>query len=124
MRRRRAGPILLHCRATPRPTRSLDAIEAAYGANAAMGINRIEHATMARPDQLDRVKTLGCEPSFLMTTSASTAPTYRDQLFGPERADFMVPGGRRGQAGIGFSLHTDAPARRPALNPMRLVHPR
>ena len=44
----------------------MDAIEAAYAGSTDYGVNRIEHATMARPDQILRMKKLNVQPSFLM----------------------------------------------------------
>ena len=46
---------------------------------------------------------------------------YRDKLFGPERAGFMVPVGAAAKAGLGYSLHSDNPAAGLPLNPLRLV---
>jgi predicted amidohydrolase YtcJ len=46
---------------------------------------------------------------------------YRDKLFGPDRAAFMVPVGAAVKAGIGYSLHSDNPAAGMPLNPLRLV---
>jgi hypothetical protein len=99
----------------------LDAIEAAYGANPVTGLNRIEHATMARQDQIERMTKLGCEPSFMMDFVLLYGAAYRDQIFGSQRASFMVPAGAAAKAGLGFSLHTDNPAAGLPLNPMRLV---
>ena len=44
---------------------ALDAIESAYGADPITGVNRLEHATMARLDQIERMKALRVEPSFI-----------------------------------------------------------
>jgi predicted amidohydrolase YtcJ len=112
-------PILIHCNGDAAIDAALDAIETAYGANAPTGINRIEHATMARPDQLARMKRLGVQPSFLMNHVFLYGAAYRDQLFGPERTAFMDPAGACAAAGIPFTLHTDAPCS-PA-GPLRLV---
>lgn len=112
-------PILIHCNGDAAIDVALDAIETAYGANPPSGINRIEHATMARPDQLDRMKRLGVQPSFLMNHVFLYGAAYRDQLFGPERTAFMDPAGACARAGIPFTLHTDAPCS-PA-GPLRLV---
>jgi len=76
---------------------------------------------MARQDQIDRMKTLGCEPSFMIDFVHLYGADYRDNLFGPERAEFMVPAGAAAKAGIGFSLHSDNPAAGLPLNPLRLV---
>ena len=89
------------------------------GADAATGLNRIEHATMARSDQLDRIKRLGVEPSFHPNLLFLYGAAYRDKIFGPERAKFMVPAGACAKAGIPFTLHTDAPAS--PIGPLRLV---
>jgi len=112
-------PIMIHCHGDAAIDDALDAIEAAYGANAAIGLNRIEHATMARPDQLDRMKRLGVEPSFHPNLLFLYGAAYRDQIFGPERTKFMVPAGACTKAGIPFTLHTDAPAS--PIGPLRLV---
>jgi predicted amidohydrolase YtcJ len=112
-------PILIHCNGDAAIDSALDAIETAYGANAPTGINRIEHATMVRPDQLERMKRLGVQPSFLMNHVFLYGAAYRDQLFGPERTGFMDPAGACAAAGIPFTLHTDAPCS-PA-GPLRLV---
>jgi predicted amidohydrolase YtcJ len=112
-------PIMIHCHGDAAIDAALDAIESAYGANAATGLNRIEHATMARPDQLDRMKRLGVEPSFHPNLLFLYGAAYRDTIFGPERAKFMVPAGACTKAGIPFTLHTDAPAS--PIGPLRLV---
>ncbi|HWT09850.1 MAG TPA: amidohydrolase, partial [Roseomonas sp.] len=112
-------PVLIHCNGDAAIDAALDAIEAAYGASPPTGINRIEHATMARADQLDRMKRLGVQPSFLMNHVFLYGAAYRDQLFGPQRTAFMDPAGACARAGIPFTLHTDAPCS-PA-GPLRLV---
>jgi predicted amidohydrolase YtcJ len=112
-------PIMIHCHGDAAIDAALDAIESAYGANAATGLNRIEHATMARSDQLDRMKRLGVEPSFHPNLLFLYGAAYRDSIFGPGRAKFMVPAGACAKAGIPFTLHTDAPAS--PIGPLRLV---
>jgi len=102
-------PVQIHCNGDATIDYALDAIEAAYGANPSTGINRIEHSTMARPDQIRRMKTLGVEPSFLMNHVFYYGAAYRDQIFGPERAAFMDPAGACVQEALPFTLHTDGP---------------
>ena len=99
----------------------LDAIEAAYGPHPATGLNRIEHATMARQDQLERMQRLGVEPSFIPDFLHLYGAAYRDQLFGPARAEFMVPVAAAARAGAAFTLHSDAPAAGLPINPLRHV---
>jgi predicted amidohydrolase YtcJ len=113
--------ILVHCQGDAAIDDVLDAIEGAYGADSAVGLNRIEHATMARQDQIERMKALGCEPTFMTDFVYLYGAAYRDQIFGPPRAEFMVPVGAAAKAGIGYSLHTDNPAAGMPLNPLRLV---
>ncbi|MEI7599623.1 MAG: amidohydrolase [Aestuariivirga sp.] len=114
-------PILVHSQGDAAVDQILDTIEAVYGANSPVGLCRIEHATMARQDQIDRMKTLGCEPSFMIDFVHLYGADYRDNLFGAPRAEFMVPAGAAAKAGIGFSLHSDNPAAGLPLNPLRLV---
>lgn len=114
-------PILIHCQGDAAVEDALDAIEQAYGANPATGLNRIEHATMARRDQIDRMKRLGIEPSFIPDFVYLYGGAYRDTIFGPQRANFMVPAGAAAQAGIPFTLHSDSPATGLPINPLRHV---
>jgi predicted amidohydrolase YtcJ len=112
-------PILIHCQGDAAIDDALDAIEQAYGSHPATGLNRVEHATMARQDQLDRMKRLGAEPSFLPDLVYLYGAAYRDQILGPKRTEFMEPMAACVKAGIPFSLHTDSPVS-PA-GPLRLA---
>jgi predicted amidohydrolase YtcJ len=112
-------PILIHCQGDGAIDDALDAIEAGYGANPTTGLNVVQHATMARPDQLERIKRLGAEVTFLPDLLYLYGAAYRDQILGAERAESIVPMGAALKAGIPFSLHTDAPVS-PA-GPLRLV---
>jgi predicted amidohydrolase YtcJ len=88
---------------------ALDAIEAVYGPSPSTGVNRIEHCTITRPEQIKRMKALGVQPSFLMNHVYFYGAAYRDQLFGPERANRMDAAAQCVQVGLPFTLHTDAP---------------
>jgi predicted amidohydrolase YtcJ len=112
-------PILIHCQGDAAVDGALDAIEGAYGINPATGLNVLQHATMARRDQLDRAKRLGVEISFLPDLLYLYGAAYRDRIFGPERTEFMEPMAAALKAGLRFSLHTDSPVS-PA-GPLRLV---
>jgi predicted amidohydrolase YtcJ len=112
-------PILIHCQGDAAIDDALDAIEAAYGAHPATGLNVLQHATLARQDQLERTKRLGAEITFLPDLLHLYGSAYRDEILGPERTEFMVPMAACLKAGIPFSLHTDAPVS-PA-GPLRLV---
>ena len=113
--------ILVHCQGDAAVDGALDAIEQAYGSHPGTGINRIEHATMARRDQIERMKSLGVEPSFIPDFIYVYGAAYRDQIFGPARAEFMSPFGAAADTGVAFSLHSDTPAVGLPINPLRQV---
>jgi predicted amidohydrolase YtcJ len=113
--------ILVHSQGDAAVDAVLDAVERAYGSHPKFGVNRIEHATMARPDQMDRMKCLGVQPSFLPDLLYLYGANYREQLFGPPRAELMCPVGAAVNAGVPFSLHSDAPAMGLPINPLRHV---
>ena len=102
-------PVLIHCNGDYTIDIALDTIEAVYSGSTDHGVNRIEHSTMARADQILRMKKLNVQPSFLMNHVRFYGAAYRDQIFGPERADFMDPAGACVKAGLPFTLHTDGP---------------
>ena len=112
-------PVQIHANGDYTIDIALDAIEAAYGGSTDYGINRIEHATMARADQILRMKALNVEPSFLMNHVRFYGAAYRDQIFGLERAAFTDPAGACVKAGLPFSLHTDGPCSPPG--PLALI---
>lgn len=102
-------PVSIHANGDATIDAALDAIEATYGAKPTTGVNRIEHCTMARADQIARMRTLNVQPSFLMNHVSLYGAAYRDQLFGAERADRMDATGDCVRAGLPFTLHTDSP---------------
>jgi predicted amidohydrolase YtcJ len=112
-------PVQIHCNGDYTIDIALDAIEAAYAGSTDYGVNRIEHATMARPDQILRMKKLNVQPSFLMNHVRLYGAAYRDQIFGLERAAFMDPAGACVKAGVPFTLHTDGPCSPPG--PLALI---
>jgi predicted amidohydrolase YtcJ len=84
----------VHCQGDAAIDDALDAIESAYGTNAATGLNRIEHAAngaagSARADEND----WGVEPTFLMALLQLYGAAYRDEILGPDRTNFMIPAG-------------------------------
>lgn len=102
-------PVSIHSNGDATLDHALDAIEAVYGANPPTGINRIEHCTITRPEQIVRMKKLGVQPSFLMNHVYFYGAAYRDQLLGIARADRMDPAAQCVALGLPFTLHTDAP---------------
>jgi predicted amidohydrolase YtcJ len=103
-------PVSIHCNGDASLDMALDAIEAAYGsAPAPTGINRIEHCTQVRPDQLARMKKLGVQPSHLMNNIYYYGAAYRDVIFGAERAGRFNPAADFLANNIPFSIHSDSP---------------
>lgn len=102
-------PVSIHCNGDETLDIALDAIEAAYGPYPATGVNRIEHCTITRFEQIERMARLGIQPSFLMNHVYFYGAAYRDELFGAERASRMDPAGDCVRIGLPFTIHTDAP---------------
>jgi len=102
--------VSIHCNGDASLENALDAIEAAYGAAPPPeGINRIEHCTLANADQIARMKRMGVQPSHLMNNLYYYGAAYRDQIFGPPRAQRFNPANDFLTAGIPFSIHSDCP---------------
>ncbi|TDB54342.1 amidohydrolase [Photorhabdus luminescens] len=113
-------PVLIHCNGDKTLDDALEAIQLGYSAHPSNGINRIEHCTITRPDQLDTMKNLGVQPSFLMNHVYYYGYAYQNDLFGLERANRMDPTQECVDKGIPFSLHTDAPCSN--IGPLQLIH--
>ena len=113
--------MLAHCQGDAAIDEYLNALEAVYGANPSAGLMRVEHATMLRQDQIERMKKLGYEPTFMTDFVYLYGASYRDTIFGPERAAFMVPFAAAHKAGLNYSVHSDNPAAGMPLNPLRHV---
>jgi predicted amidohydrolase YtcJ len=112
-------PVLIHCNGDKTIDFALDAIEAAYAGSTQSGINRIEHSTILRRDQIQRMKRINVEPSFLMNHVTLYGAAYRDQIFGPARTAIADPAGDCMREGVRFTLHTDSPCS--PLGSLRLV---
>ena len=113
--------MLSHCQGDAAIDEYLNALESVFGPHPKTGLMRIEHATMARQDQLERMKRLGYEPTFMTDFIYLYGAAYRDSIFGPKRAEFMVPFGAALKSGLQYSVHSDNPAAGMPLNPLRHV---
>jgi predicted amidohydrolase YtcJ len=113
--------MLAHCQGDAAIEEYLNALETVYGANPSEGLMRIEHATMVRQDQLERIKKLGYELTFMTDFVYLYGAAYRDTIFGKARAEFMVPCAAAVKAGLSYSVHSDNPAAGMPLNPLRHV---
>ena len=75
---------------------------------------RVEHAQMAREDQLDAFAASGITPSFFVSHTYYWGDVHRDVFQGPVRAAHTSPLASARRRGIRFSLHLDSP-----VTPMR-----
>jgi hypothetical protein len=71
--------------------------------------HRIEHAQMARDDQLDAMKALGITPSFFVGHVFYWGDRHRERFLGPERARRISPLRSALDRGLRFTLHEDTP---------------
>jgi len=116
-------PVLIHCNGDQALDDAISAIEGAYCQSEPRldyGINRIEHCTITRPEQLEDISTLGIQPSFLMNHVYYYGKQYKDDLLGEERTSRMDPAQDCVGLSLPFSLHTDAPCSN--IGPLQLVH--
>ena len=102
-------PILIHCQGDAAIDDALDAIEQAYGPDPATGLNRVEHATMARQDQTRADEAARRRAQFPAGPSISIRRGLSRPDLRAERTEFMEPMAACVKAGIRFSLHTDSP---------------
>ncbi len=81
--------------------------------------HRIEHAQMAREDQLDTMKRLGVTPSFFVGHVYYWGDRHRDIFLGPARGARISPLASALRRGIPFTVHDDTPVT--PVNPLMLV---
>lgn len=70
--------------------------------------HRIEHAQMARLDQVEEMKELGVTPSYFVSHTYYWGDVHRDIFMGPERASNMSPLKWTTERDIKFSIHLDS----------------
>lgn len=83
--------------------------------------HRVEHCSVLRPDQIERMVALGVSPSFLIGHIHWWGGALRDRLLGPERAAHCDPCASALRAGLRISLHSFAFEANPNINPA-VVH--
>lgn len=108
----RAGkgwPLALHANGDAGIDMVLDACQAVRDAGIDMSRvrARIEHCSMLHDDQIARMKQLGVSASFLIGHVHYWGVWMRDRVFGPDRVRHLCRCRSVGDAGIGFTLHSD-----------------
>ena len=119
LRTSQGWPLALHGNGDAAIDSILDAMEAAQGA----GIDvislrcRIEHCSILHDDQIERIAALKMGPSFLINHVHYWGHVMRDRVFGPEKVQLLDRCRAVEDAGIIWTIHTDAP-----VSPLGSLH--
>jgi predicted amidohydrolase YtcJ len=79
----------------------------------------IQHASVLHPEHIQRMVALGVSPSFLIGHVRWWGKAFRDEILGPERAQFYDPVASAMAAGLPVSFHSDYNVT--PLGPLRMV---
>ena len=79
----------------------------------------IQHASVLHPEHIERMVALGVSPSFLIGHVRWWGKAFRDEILGPERAQFYDPVASAMAAGLPVSFHSDYNVT--PLGPLRMV---
>jgi len=119
LRTSQGWPLALHGNGDAAIDSILDAMEAAQAA----GIDvtslrcRIEHCSILHDDQIERIAALKMGPSFLINHVHYWGHVMRDRVFGPEKVQLLDRCRAVEDAGITWTIHTDAP-----VSPLGCLH--
>lgn len=112
--------VVVHANGDLAIDRALDAFEAAYAAGASRELRfRIEHCSVLHDAQIARIVELGVTPSFLIGHVHYWGKAFRDEIFGPEKADLLCRAGSCGRAGVRWTMHSDDTVTE--MDPLRLI---
>jgi predicted amidohydrolase YtcJ len=118
----RAGqgwPLVLHGNGDAGIDSILDAVQAA--ADSGVDVRklrcRIEHASILHDEQIARIRDLGMGPSFLINHVHYWGHAMRDKVFGPEKVQLLDRCRSVEDAGITWTMHSDAP-----VSPLGTLH--
>jgi predicted amidohydrolase YtcJ len=97
----------------------LDAVEHAdaEGVNVRALRCRIEHCSILHDEQIQRMRSFGMGPSFLINHVHYWGHIMRDQVFGPEKVELLDRCKAVDDAGLNWVMHTDAP-----VSPLGSLH--
>ncbi len=120
LRRGRQGwPLVLHGNGDAGIDSILDAVQntADSGVDVRKLRIRIEHSSILHDEQIERIRDLGIGPSFLINHVHYWGHAMRDDVFGPEKVQLLDRCASVEEAGITWSMHTDAP-----VSPLGTLH--
>ena len=112
-------PLVLHGNGDAAIDSILDAVQAA----AESGVDvkklrcRIEHCSILHDEQIARIRDLGIGPSFLINHVHYWGHAMRDDVFGQEKVELLDRCAAVENAGIKWTMHTDAP-----VSPLGTLH--
>ena len=90
---KRAGEgwqLVVHANGDAAIDRALDAFEEAYGETDCRPLRfRIEHCSLLHDEQIARIAEMGLSPSFLIGHVHYWGKAFRDEIFGPEKANLL-----------------------------------
>jgi len=112
-------PLVLHGNGDAGIDSILDAVQAA--ADSGIDVRklrcRIEHCSILHDGQIARIHDLGMAPSFLINHVYYWGHAMRDDVFGPEKVQLLDRCKSVEDAGITWSIHSDAP-----VSPLGSLH--
>lgn len=112
--------LVIHANGDLAIDRALDAIEAAVEAGAPADSRfRIEHCSVLDDGQIARMALLGVSPSFLIGHVHYWGKAFRDEIFGPVKADRLGRAASCGRAGVRWTMHSDEPVTE--MDPLRMI---
>lgn len=118
-RGKQGWPLVLHGNGDAAIDSILDAVQAA--ADAGVDVKslrcRIEHCSILHDEQIERIAKLGMGPSFLINHVFYWGHAMRDNVFGPEKVQLLDRCAAVEDAGITWTIHTDAP-----VSPLGSLH--
>ncbi len=110
-RSRQGWPLVIHGNGDAAIDSILDAVQAA--ADAGVDVKplrcRIEHCSILHDEQIARIRALGIGPSFLINHVHYWGQAMRDHVFGSEKVQLLDRCAAVENAGIRWTMHTDAP---------------
>ncbi len=98
--------VLMHANGDAAVELALDAVETVYGTGSKF-LNRIEHCTLASPEQYDRMLALGVAVTYLVNHVHIWGHTFAENIIGPERAARLDAAADALARGILYSYHCD-----------------
>ena len=78
---------------------------------------RIEHCSILHDEQIQRMRSFGMGPSFLINHVHYWGHVMRDQVFGPEKVELLDRCKAVDEAGLNWTIHTDSP-----VSPLGSLH--